>query len=141
MEDKYSKVSGRDVIDGVVRNLEKNGDRYNFENSVYTFPDENEIDEVFEVSNDIIQNIEQLKQYVIKRVNVINSYEGDFIKEKSLISVFKEIYRFSSDPNFDEYEQGTIDELKDYIYDNSVYPAEKPDEIAYLDIFSKGRGR
>ena len=139
MEDKYSKLSGRDVINGMVRNLDKNGERYNFENSIYTFPDETEVDAVFGISSDMIQNIEQLKQYVIKSVDVINCYERDFVKEKALISVFKKIYHFSS--SFDENEQVIINELKDYVYDNSFYPAEKPDEIAYLDTFSKGKER
>ena len=83
----------------------------------------------------MIQNLEQLKQYVIDCVNVINCYEENDVKEKALINVFKEIYRFSS--SFNESEQSVIEELKDYIYDNSDYPAEKPDEIAYLEVFNK----
>lgn len=141
MEDKFSRVSGKNIIDSAVRNLEKNGERYNFEDSVYTFPDEQEVDEVFGESNVNIENIEQLKKYVIDRVNSINNYESDYIKEKGLISVFREIYRFNNRPDFDKFDQNVIDELKDYIYDNSDYPVEHVDEIAYFDIINKGKGR
>ena len=141
MDDKFSRTSGKDILDNAVRDLEKKGERYNFEDSIYTFPDEQEMMEVFNESNVNIENFEQLKKYVVERITVINTYNNDFIKEKGLTSVFREIYRFVSRPDYDEFDQNLIDELIDYIYDNSIYPVENVDKVAYLEMLNKGKGR
>ena len=141
MEDKFSRVSGKSIIDEKLHELEKKGERYNFESSVYTIHDDHEIEELFNENSVTIENIEQLKKYVVERINAINIYGSDFIKEKGLTCVFREIYRFNNRPDFDEFEQPLIDELIDYIYDNSTYPANKVDDIAYYDITNKGNSR
>ena len=141
MEDRFSRVSGKSIIDENLRELEKNGERYNFENSVYTVPDEQEMEEAFDETKINIENIEQLKKYVVERINIINSYNSDFIKEKGLLCVFREIYRFNNRDDFDEFDQNIVDELIDYVYDNSNYLVNKVDEMAYYDIMNKGKSR
>ena len=134
MEDKYSRVSGKDILNAAAKELDKKQIGTINDDNVYMFDDGYEYS--FEVIN--VESVEELRNYVVNRINTINSYDGDFLKEKSLISIFKEIYRFYTNPDLEDYEQDLIEEIKDY---NSVYPPDKADEIAYLDIINKNKRR